>query len=116
MKRYRVIEAYKSPYPNPIIFHSGDIIRVGNEYDGDPDWLNWIWCEAEDGRQAWVPKQYIQIEGNKAVFNREYNALELSVSVGDEVIIHAIVSGFGLAEKIDGAKGWVPMKCMQPQE
>ena len=63
-----------------------------------------------------MPKQFLNIDGNNAVFNRDYNALELSVSIGDKLFICDVVNGFGMAENLNGKRGWVPMKCMQKVE
>ena len=112
-KRYRVIQDYQSPYPDPIIFHKGEEVEVGKEFTDDPDWKDWVWCEGEHDNRAWVPKQYLEIHAKKGKFNTDYNALELSVVVGEMLIVHEIVNGFGMAEKADGTRGWVPMKNLQ---
>ncbi len=109
-KRYYVIQDYQSPYPTPIIFHKGEDVEVGNEFTDDPDWKDWVWCEGEHDNKAWVPKQYLGIQANKITFIADYNALELSVTVGEVLNIYEIINGFGMAEKPDGARGWVPMR------
>ena len=111
-KKYRVTQAYYSPYPNPIIFNKGDWVEIGSEYSDDPDWKNWVWCKGKNNVQAWAPKQYLKIRDGKGEFIRRYNALELSVIEGEELIVYDIINGFGMAEKENGAKGWVPMKNM----
>ena len=112
--KYHVIKEYKSPYPEPIVFNKGDIVAVGKEFTDDPDWNDWIWCEGSHNNKAWAPKQYLDIEKEKGTFKQDYNALELSVSVGEEIAIYEVVNGFGLAEKSDGSKGWVPLKHLEP--
>ncbi|MBN2431810.1 MAG: hypothetical protein JXQ27_10055 [Acidobacteria bacterium] len=107
---YRVIVPYMSPYPEPLVFRQRDRVAVGDEFADDPDWPNWRWCERADGLTAWVPEQFLVIQGSEGVFTRDYNALELSVAVGDELVIHEEVNGFGMAETADGRRGWVPMK------
>ncbi|UCH32363.1 MAG: hypothetical protein JSV05_03010 [Candidatus Bathyarchaeota archaeon] len=110
---YEVIKDYDSPYPDPIVFLKGEKVRVGQEFRDDPDWKNWIWCEGKNDRKAWVPKHYIDIQGTNGIFNREYNAMELSVEVGEKLIVYEIVNGFGMSEKTNGTGGWVPMKNME---
>jgi len=83
LKKYQVTKEYKSPYPRPIIFNIGDIVRIGKEFTDDPDWNDWIWCEKTDNINAWVPKQYLNILEKQGTFKRDYNAMELSVSVGE---------------------------------
>ena len=114
-KHYRVIEAYQSPYPEAIIFNKGECVIIGKEFTDDPDWKDWVWCDGEHDNQAWVPKQYLDIEGNTGRFTTDYNALELSVEVGETLNIYEIVNGFGMAEKPNGERGWVPLKNLQEE-
>lgn len=113
---YRVTEAYRSPYPGPIIFHAGEQVTLGKEFNEDPDWMDWVWCEGQRGNKAWAPKQFLEMEAGKGVFKTEYNALELSVSVGEVLIVHDVVNGFAMAEKSDGSLGWVPLKNLRQVE
>ena len=108
--RYHVKKAYTSPYPHPLIFRRGDAVELGREFADDPEWKDWVWCERADGPAAWVPKQHLDRTGGKATFKENYDARELSVSVGEALIVHEIVNGFGMAEKPDGTRGWVPMR------
>jgi hypothetical protein len=111
-KKYLVIKDYKSPYPEPILFHKGEAVEVGKEFTDDPDWENWVWCEGEKTK-GWVPKQFLEINEGSGVFNRDYNALELSVSVGEELLVSEVINGFGMAVKADKQKGWVPIKNLE---
>ena len=111
-EHYRVVREYRSPYPDPIIFRKGEKTIVGQEFKEDPDWKDWVWCEGSN-KKAWVPKQYIAINGANGIFNRDYNAMELSVKAGEELVVYEIVNGFGMSEKPDGTKGWVPMRNME---
>ena len=115
-KRYRVIEDYQSPYPDPIIFHKGEKVTIGKEFTDDPDWKDWVWCEGQNNNEAWVPKQYLKVEAEQGEFITDYNARELSVEIGDTLNVYEIVNGFGLAEKPSGERGWVPMKNLQSEE
>ncbi len=108
-KTYRVTKAYQSPYPKSIIFQEGDWVDIGKEYTDDPDWENWVWCKGKH-EQAWAPKQYLKISNGKGRFIKNYNALELCVYEGEELIVYEVINGFCLAEKENGKKGWVPMK------
>jgi len=42
--------------------------------------------------------------------------MELSVKVGEELVVYEVVNGFGMSEKPDGAKGWVPMRNLEIEE
>jgi hypothetical protein len=115
-QRYRVIKEYKSPYPVSLPFRKGEEVEVGSEFKEDLDWKDWIWCEANSNRKAWVPKQFVEINGKKGTFNRDYNALELSVHAGEKLSVYEIVNGFGMSEKTNGMRGWVPMRNLQIDE
>ncbi len=115
MTTYRVIEAYPSPYPESLFFRRGATVDVGRAFTGDPDWEHWRWCTGPDGVQAWVPENYLEVRGATGVLTRDYDARELSVAVGETVVISEIVNGFGMAEKADGQRGWVPMRNLVGQ-
>jgi hypothetical protein len=114
-ERFRVIKAYESPYPQARVFPKGSRVEVIKAYQEDPQWPNWFWCVGEDSTEAWVPGQFLQIDGKIGILKRDYNAIELSVQPGEELQIHEVINGFGWAEKQDGAKGWVPMKHLVPE-
>ncbi len=92
------------------------MVTVGKEFTDDPDWKDWVWCEGQNDNRAWVPKQYLEIKENTGKFLTDYNALELSVVVGEILYIHETVNGFGMAEKLNGERGWVPMKNLQMED
>lgn len=115
-EHYRVIKDYKSPYPYPIVFQKGEKVKVGQEFKEDPDWRNWIWCEGKNNKKAWAPKQYININGTNGIFNEDHNAMELSVQVGEKLVVHEIVNGFGMSEKRNRIRGWVPLKNMEIED
>jgi hypothetical protein len=113
---YHVIRNYQSPYPNPIVFHTGEEVEVGSELSENPDWKDWIWCEGEHENKAWAPKRYLKIHANRGIFITDYNAMELSVVIGETLKVHEIVNGFGMAEKSNGTRGWVPMRNLESKE
>ncbi len=49
-----------------------------------------------------MPKQYLEIEGKEGTFIRDYNTMELSVSIGERLLVSEIINGFGMAENSDG--------------
>lgn len=114
-ERYKVMREYNSPYPDPIIFRKGEKTTVGQEFKEDPEWKNWVWCEG-NSKKAWVPRQYLIIDDENGVFKKDYNAMELSVKVGEELVVYEVVNGFGMSEKPDGTRGWVPMRNLEIEE
>ena len=114
--KYRVIKAYQSPYPLPIIFQKGERVEIEREYTEDPDWENWVWCKGKNNKYSWEPKQYLIISIRKGRFKKDYNAMELSVIEGEELTLNEVINGFGMAEKENGTKGWVPMKNLMQEK
>jgi len=112
-KLYRIIKPYRSPYPDSIFFRKGEKVTVGKEFCDDPDWHDWLWCESKNGNRAWAPKQFLEIRGTAGTLRRDYNARELSVKSGEFITVFEIVNGFGMAEKADGSRGWVPLNHLE---
>jgi hypothetical protein len=112
-RAYLVIADYQSPYPDPIIFHEGESVAIRKEFTDDPDWKDWVWCQGDNDNEAWVPKQYLEIRGKQGIFITDYNAQELSVLVGETLIIFETINGFGMAERANGERGWVPLQNIQ---
>ena len=108
-----VIKGYQTPYPDSILFKKGDRVMIGETFQDDPDWVDWIWCVGESENRAWVPKQYIQSTSGESRLTRDFDAKELSINIGEILAVDQIVNGFGMAVKSDSTKGWVPMKNLQ---
>ncbi len=112
-QRYQVMKDYQSPYPDPIIFRKGEQVTVGREFKDDPDWQDWRWCEGKKNKAAWVPIQYLTIEGKSGILKRDYNARELTVHKGEIVTVYEMINGFGMVKNGDGKKGWLPMRNLE---
>lgn len=110
---YRCIKNYQSPYPESILFREGEVVVVGEVYNQEPSWQDWIRCLADDGREAWVPIQFLNITEQSGTLLKEYDALELSLTVDDVIRVSDIVNGFGMANKQNGEQGWVPMNHLE---
>ena len=110
---YTVIQEYNTPYPDSIFFRRGEIVEIGEEFAEDPDWEDWVWCKGENDNQGWTPKQFLEIEGDRGVFKRAYDARELSLQEGEALFIGEVVNGFGMAERVNGERGWAPMNHLE---
>ena len=108
-----VIKGYQTPYPDSILFKEGERVIIGETFQDDPDWVDWIWCAGESENRAWVPKQYIQLTSGEWRLSRDYDAKELSINIGEILAVDQIINGFGMAVKSDSTKGWVPLKNLQ---
>jgi uncharacterized protein YgiM (DUF1202 family) len=107
----RVIRDYDSPYSEPIIMRAGEKVSVGER---ESEWEGWIWCTAAKEKSRWVPESYVQRCGDVATLLRDYEATELSVRAGDEVLLGQEVAGWVWCTNERGHGGWVPADCVGP--
>lgn len=101
MKIFKVIKEYISPYLKSILFKKGEIIKSGKEYQDNPN-LN-----------AWILQQFLNLKNSKWLINQNYDALELSVSVGKKLVVLEEINGFMKAEKTNGDIVWVPLENLE---
>lgn len=102
----RVIKAHESADPDPWIVRKGD--RLGFERR-ETEWAGWIWCTDNSGKSAWVPENWVQIEGDSCVMKRDYNGTELAVDVGEVVTVEFEESAWAWVTRESGERGWVPL-------
>ena len=112
-RNFRVIHAYLTPYPGSIAFEKGELVEIDEEFTNDPDWKNWVWCRGAGQKQAWAPIQYLQISEKSGKFLQSYDARELSLEVGEKILVYEEINGFGMAQKGNGEKGWVPLRNLE---
>lgn len=110
MKKCRVIEDYISPYTEPWKMVRGEILSIGEK---DTEWTGWIWCTNKDGESRWVPESYLELQGNSGKAKQDYDSTELSVKIGEELIIEKEESDWYWVKNQQGKWGWVPIKHVQ---
>ena len=82
----RVVAAHRSDYPEPVRLRAGDELLVAGPADApESEWPGWLWCTDPQGRRGWVPEQFLRLDGNRATARCDYDATELTVSMGQEV-------------------------------
>ena len=101
----RVIIDYDTPFPNPLVLRAGQEVAVG---DRESEWPGWIWCTTSEGNSGWVPENYVTRQGETANLRRDYDATELSVRTGEELVVKVEESGWLWCENRPGQQGWVP--------
>jgi len=110
----RVISDYQAPYPDPIQSKAGDDVVVDPEKQTDI--AGWVWCTNSSGRSGWVPKTYVEYSGKAGIMRCDYNAIELTVHIGEVLTVHKSESGFYWASDPKGLKGWVPISHVESCE
>ena len=110
----RVIADYQTPFADPIQASAGDEVVV------DPDkYTNiagWVWCTNMSGKSGWVPKSYVEYSGKVGKMLCDYNAIELTVHVGEILTVHKAESDFYWVTNQEGRQGWVPIAHIQSCE
>ncbi len=104
-QRCRVITAYEMAYPDPLILQAGEEITVGQN---DTQWPAYIWCTNQAGKGGWVPESYIERRGERGLARRAYAAIELSASVGEELVIGDEEGGWLWCTNQQNRSGWIP--------
>lgn len=113
--KYVVIKAHKSQFPDPIIVLKGELLHVGEKYNGPENWDHWYFCTTAAKKAGWVPAQVIQWLNDKTgIALEDYSARELNVDNGEIVVGLKIMNGWLWCHTDTRAKsGWVPLAHLQ---
>ena len=106
----RVITPYQSSFPDPLQLPAGLRVAVTDKkthYEG------WLWCTDPAGKSGWVPQSYLARRGGSAVLLRDYDATELTVQFGEELLVSEEESGWYWCRAADGRRGWVPAEHVE---
>lgn len=116
MQAYIVQTPWQSVYPNPLLLHPGDEVRIDlMKTEENPDWHGWIWVSTVDN-SGWVPEQMIKVltQGDgfrTGVMIEQYSAREMNVIPGEMVFGDTVVNGWLWGHKENSSEYcWVPMQ------
>ena len=104
----RVTRGYTAQYENPISAWQGELVDIQHE---DDTYRGWWWCVASDGRAGWVPLERLSRAvkaGTRAPMLADYTALELTVTLGEELVIEEELRGWMFVRNMSGVRGWIP--------
>ena len=112
MKILKVIKNHKSEFHTPLIAKKGEIVQ-GEERE--TEFEGWLWCQSNSGVQGWVPKNHLEpaSESGHFQFLQDYNARELTIDAGQEVIVLDEESGWAWVRTTLGEEGWIPLDSLQ---
>lgn len=105
-----VIKAHKTSYDKCLKVSPGDVLTIDRGKSEDNEWPGWVWCVDKAGLGSWVPEAYLRVTGNVATAFVEYDATELTVAIGDKLIIFHEVAGWYWCRDEHGWYGWVPVE------
>jgi uncharacterized protein YgiM (DUF1202 family) len=103
--RGRVIAPHRSEFTDPLVFRAGEPLRVT---DKETEWQGWVWCTSRAGKSGWAPEAYVRRDGDAGLALVDYDATELSVDVGQELLLNTQESGWIWCTDQAGQGGWVP--------
>jgi len=109
---YQVIADYQALYPDPLSVMAGEPLEISERveyWNENPDWI-WLWCTDQRGKSGWVPKDAIDFHASSTtgIARYDYAATELTVAVGDELVVEREESGWLWCTNRQGKSGWVP--------
>lgn len=120
IERYIVVCKWIESYENPIILKKDEKVVINLAIkETDPEWVNWVWCIADNGMTGWVPIQILNVyetlpnERQIAIVLEDYSAYELPVNQDEIVIGSRCLNGWLWCRKENSTKkGWVPIRCL----
>jgi uncharacterized protein YraI len=112
-RKCRVVRDYQAQFSDPISVEAHEPFAVSERsepWEDNPEWM-WVWCTDQRGKSGWVPKNIIQMEadGKTGTTQAAYNARELTVNAGQELIVEQEESGWFWCRDQQGEHGWVPI-------
>jgi Variant SH3 domain len=108
----RVISDYQAPFPDPIRVKAGEKVTV--DLGKTTNIPGWVWCTSRAGKSGWVPKDYLELRDTKGLMKCDYDAIELTVHVGELLSAHKLESHFYWVTNEHGRHGWVPVEHVEP--
>ncbi len=105
-RKCKVTIDYVSAFSDPVKLRDGEELRLSRK---ETVWDGWGWCTTKEGKSGWIPESFVDMTGNNGKANRDYDATELTVRVGDELEILEEESGWAWCRNSSGLFGWVPL-------
>ena len=111
-KPCRVTAEHRASFPEGMVISAGEELTV---QDRETFWQGWVWCVNRDGMGAWVPEVFVEMRGDNCVALRDYDSIELTVAVGDNLQAYEEAGGWLWCLDGEGRWGWVPASCVKPR-
>lgn len=101
----RVIRVPANSHPQLLALRPAEEITAVSY---DERWPGYVLCGGPSGQSGWVPESVLHYIGpGMAVVRRDYCTAVLSVSMGEELVLHDEANGWYWAGRADGQAGWV---------
>ncbi len=114
MTRARLVEDHRVQYPDPIRVERGALVTVTRR---DDQFTRWLWCQASDGREGWVPETILSATApGPARVSEQYEATELPARQGDIVEVLMEFDGFAWVRSERSRLGWLPVAVLKKMD
>ena len=112
MRIVSVIKKHTSEFSIPLTIMKDDTIEGERR---ETEWGGWLWCKNDVDIFGWVPEPYLKKlpEDRKYIALRDYNAIELSVDIGQELMVLDEASSWAWVRTSQGDEGWVPLENLE---
>ncbi len=107
-----VIADHASTYPDPLSLAKGESFNLSGKTD-DWDGNSWLWAQACNGREGWVPDDLPVEQNSGTIAAYDYDARELDVLANDHLKVLRQSHGWAWCIDDAGKEGWVPEKALQ---
>ena len=102
-----VIKEHQASYPDPLVVKSGDELTIEKK---DTQWPAFVWCTNQDGISGWVPEKHLDRQDDRGIARQDYSTIELTITVGEKVVLESEDSGWYWVTNQTGQSGWVPVE------
>jgi hypothetical protein len=106
----RVVASYETAYSTPVVVAHGDPLVPLKTEAKSP---GWVWCSGPSGWERWVPARILVHANGAWTSSEDYDARELTVTVGELLDVVSIESGWAWCTTPCGGYGWVPLDHLQ---
>ncbi|MFX1368615.1 MAG: SH3 domain-containing protein [Promethearchaeota archaeon] len=112
MKSMRVTKPHNPESPDVLTMRTGDTLRGEKR---ETVFEGWLWCTDESGTSAWIPEEYLTRLSKSGTYKalRDYTSFEMSVDIGQEVVIEYAAAGWAWVRTPDDREGWVPLEILE---
>jgi len=106
----KVIKNYITPFAHPFVLHEGDQLSL---HDRESEWSGWVWCTNPADQSGWAPENLISRFEDRGTALRDYDATELNVKVGEELVVLNEESRWYWCRNSQSKSGWVPCENVE---
>lgn len=101
---------YRSPFPVPLIEKKGTPLGLRRRTDEEPGWAYGV---SPGGKEGWVPRGLLAIEGMRGTLKEDFNATELSFEPGERLDVTRVLNGWYWCRNNASEEGWVPARLVK---